>query len=60
MVIGHLFPRDAATMAGLAREAGASRIWAGIQYSSDVTAADALGRSVAERAVGDGSGAALR
>ncbi|MCW8087341.1 phosphatase PAP2 family protein [Sabulicella glaciei] len=63
-VIGHLFPREAATMASLAREAGASRIWAGIHYPSDVTAADALGRSVAERAiqraVGDGSDAAPR
>ncbi|WP_207541292.1 phosphatase PAP2 family protein [Sabulicella rubraurantiaca] len=61
-VIGHLFPRDAGTMAALAREAGESRIWAGIHYPSDVTAAEALGRSVAERAIqraqGDGAGVA--
>jgi hypothetical protein len=58
-VIGYLFPRDAAAMAALAREAGESRIAAGIHYRSDVAAGADLGRAVAgkaiERARADGS-----
>ncbi|MBK1661132.1 phosphatase PAP2 family protein [Paracraurococcus ruber] len=50
-VLGHLFPRDAGTMAALAREAGQSRLWAGIHYPSDVVAAEAIGRGVVARAV---------
>ncbi|WP_156963956.1 phosphatase PAP2 family protein [Muricoccus aerilatus] len=50
-VLAHLFPRDSEAMAALAREAGESRIWAGIHYPGDVTAADLLGRRVAERAI---------
>ncbi|MFC0387514.1 phosphatase PAP2 family protein [Muricoccus vinaceus] len=59
-VLAHLFPRDGEALAALAREAGESRIWAGIHYPSDVIAADLLGRRVAERAIqharGDGAG----
>lgn len=50
-VLGHLFPREARGMAALAREAGESRLWAGIHTASDVTAGEAIGRAVVERAV---------
>jgi membrane-associated phospholipid phosphatase len=50
-VLGHLFPRDASVMAALAREAGESRLWAGIHTASDVTAGEAIGRAVVDRAV---------
>ena len=59
MILGYLFPRDAAALAALGEEAGESRIWAGIHYRADVTAGAALGRAVAEkviaRAQNDGS-----
>lgn len=45
LMLGHLFPRDAAAMAELGGEAGESRIWAGVHYPSDVAA----GRQIAER-----------
>lgn len=51
LVIGHLFPRDAAALAALGREAGESRVWAGIHYRSDVAAGEQLGRQVAGRAI---------
>ncbi|WP_426954086.1 phosphatase PAP2 family protein [Muricoccus radiodurans] len=58
-VLAYLFPRDAEPMTTLAREAGQSRISAGIHYPHDVSAAEALGRRVAERAIerarGDGA-----
>lgn len=61
-VLAHLFPRDGEAMAALAREAGESRIWAGIHYPGDVAAAELLGRRVAERAIhrarNDGAGTA--
>lgn len=49
LTLGHLFPRDSAAMAALAREAGESRLWAGFHYASDVEAAAQIGRRVAER-----------
>lgn len=59
-VLGHLFPRDAAALAALAREAGESRMWAGIHFRSDVEAGQRLGERVAgraiERARADGAG----
>ncbi|MBD0272753.1 MAG: phosphatase PAP2 family protein [Acetobacteraceae bacterium] len=57
-VLAHLFPGDALALTALAREAGQSRIWAGIHYPSDVAGGEVLGRRVAERAIerarGDG------
>ena len=59
VVLGHLFPRDAAAMAALARDAGDSRVWAGIHYPSDVAAgqklAEQVGGRVIERALADGA-----
>jgi membrane-associated phospholipid phosphatase len=48
-VLGSLFPRDAASLTPLAREAGESRIWAGIHYPGDVAAGRQLGEAVAGR-----------
>jgi membrane-associated phospholipid phosphatase len=60
-VLGFLFPDAAATFAALAEEAGRSRLLAGTDYPSDVTAGMALGQQVAnlviERAKTDGSDA---
>ncbi len=50
-VLAHVFSRDAAGLLALAREAGESRIWAGIHYRSDVVAAERLGQRVAERVI---------
>lgn len=49
--LGHLFQREAGAMAALAREAAESRLWAGIHFVSDVTAGEAIGRAVTERAI---------
>jgi membrane-associated phospholipid phosphatase len=60
-VLAYLFPDDAKLFADKADEAGQSRLLAGVQYPSDVTAGLALGRAVAapviERAKSDGSDA---
>jgi hypothetical protein len=54
VVLGHLFPRDAERFLREAEQAGASAIWAGIHFRSDVEAAaamgEAVGRLVLERA----------
>jgi len=50
-MLGHLFPQDAAALMALGREAGESRIWAGIHYRSDVEAGQRLGERVAGRAI---------
>ena len=50
-VMGHLFPRDAATFTSLANEAGESRLWAGIHFRSDITAGLELGRKAAQTIV---------
>ncbi|TXL81985.1 phosphatase PAP2 family protein [Vineibacter terrae] len=59
VILGHLFPRDAAALSALADEGGQSRIAAGIHYRSDVVAGNAMGRAVAgkmiERARDDGA-----
>lgn len=61
-VLAYLFPGDAASFAEQAREAGRSRVSAGVAYPSDVQAGEDLGRKVAaavvERAKADGSDAA--
>lgn len=50
-MLGFLFPAEAEAMAALARDAGESRIWAGIHFRSDVTVGAALGQAVAARAI---------
>lgn len=60
-VLAALFPNDAAVFQAKAEEAGRSRLLAGTDYPSDVTAGLELGRKVAakvlERAKADGSDA---
>ena len=47
-VLGYLFPNDAQTYANQAQECGESRLNAGVQFPSDVSAGLELGRKVAE------------
>jgi membrane-associated phospholipid phosphatase len=58
-VLAYLFPRHADEARALGREAGESRIWAGIHYRMDLDAGFPLGRSVAQKfvawATSDGS-----
>ena len=58
-VLAYLFPTRADFIRAVGREAGDSRIWAGIHYQMDNTAGVELGRSVAQvfiaRAESDGS-----
>lgn len=51
VILGYLFPRDAAALAALAEEARESRVWAGIHYRSDIAAGVALGRAVADKVI---------
>jgi membrane-associated phospholipid phosphatase len=51
VILGYLFPRDAAALAALAQEAAESRVWAGIHYRSDIVAGVALGRAVADKVI---------
>jgi hypothetical protein len=46
-VLAYLFPARAATILALGKEAGDSRIWAGIHYPMDNAAGVALGKAVA-------------
>jgi len=46
-ILAYLFPTRADAMRALAAEAGISRLWAGIHYSMDNIAGNALGRAVA-------------
>jgi PAP2 superfamily len=48
-IIAYLFPRDAEAVRARGKEAGDSRIWAGIHYEMDNEAGVALGRSVARK-----------
>lgn len=58
-MIAYLFPRDADAVRARGKEAGDSRIWAGIHYEMDNQAGVNLGRNVARKfiswAEGDGS-----
>ncbi len=54
VILGYLFPHDAAALAALAEEARESRVWAGIHYRSDIVAGAALGRAVAEKVIDRG------
>jgi membrane-associated phospholipid phosphatase len=60
-VLAYLFPKDAAFFAAQAEAAGQSRLLAGVEYPSDVSAGRELGRAIAElvieRAKSDGSDA---
>ena len=44
-----LFPRDREWLLALAKEAGESRLWAGIHYRFDVEAGEVMGRRVADK-----------
>jgi membrane-associated phospholipid phosphatase len=50
-VLTHFFPDRVAELAGLASDAGLSRILAGIHYRFDVTVGQQLGNAVAEWAI---------
>jgi membrane-associated phospholipid phosphatase len=50
-VLAHLFPKDAHSFADKANMAAQSRLWAGVQYPSDVDAGLELGRAVAVRVI---------
>lgn len=58
-ILAYIYPDDAPAFLALAEEAGRSRVLAGVNYPSDVTAGLELGRAVAaqviERAQADGS-----
>jgi hypothetical protein len=51
IVLGYLFPREAARYAGWVREFGESRFWAGIHFKSDIDAGWEIGRRVGETVV---------
>ena len=48
-VLAEVFPRDSKRFLALAKEAGESRIWAGIHYRFDIEAGETVGRQVAEK-----------
>ena len=50
-VLSYLFPRDADFFAAQAREAGESRLWAGIHYRSDIEAGLEIGRAVGQKVI---------
>lgn len=50
-VLGHLVPAERSTLDSLAREATASRVWAGVHYPFDNEAGTRLGGRVAEAAI---------
>jgi membrane-associated phospholipid phosphatase len=50
-VLGAMLPAEAESLTAMANEAGASRLWAGIHYRSDIDAGLALGRAVAQRVI---------
>jgi membrane-associated phospholipid phosphatase len=63
-VLAYLFPTRADAIRAVGKEAGDSRIWAGIHYQMDNVAGVALGKSVADvfiqRATGDGAAPVAR
>jgi hypothetical protein len=50
-VLAHFFPQDRGRLEGIAREAGMSRIYAGLHFGFDVDAGEEIGRKVAAVAV---------
>jgi membrane-associated phospholipid phosphatase len=59
VVMGHLFPREAARYLSWAKEFGESRLWAGIHFRSDIESGFEMGRRVGllvvDRAKRDGA-----
>jgi hypothetical protein len=51
LVLAELFPQDAAHYKKIGEEFGATRLWAGIHFQSDIDAGYAIGRGVAKKAV---------
>jgi membrane-associated phospholipid phosphatase len=51
LVLAELFPQDAAHYNKIGEEFGATRLWAGIHFQSDIDAGYAIGRGVAKKAV---------
>jgi hypothetical protein len=47
-ILGHYFPRDAATMKAIADEISESAIWAGIHFRTDIATANAMGYQVVD------------
>jgi membrane-associated phospholipid phosphatase len=60
LMLGDMFPADAAPLVALGEQSGNSRVWAGIHYPEDVAAGQELARKVVnrvkERAASDGAG----
>ena len=50
-ILSHFFPEEAAAFQAMADEAAMSRVHAGLQFPSDVSAGLELGRQVAERVI---------
>jgi hypothetical protein len=50
-VLAYLFPRDADYFVAQAREAGESRLWAGIHFRSDIEAGLEIGRAVGQKVI---------
>ncbi len=50
-VLAYLFPEEASLFAQLASEAANTRVNAGINYSSDITAGMAIGKNIAEQII---------
>ena len=50
-VLAYLFPKEAKFFTEKAKQAGESRLWAAVQYPSDVEAGLELGRAVAARVI---------
>jgi hypothetical protein len=60
-VLKYIYPDEVDFLDGKVKEDEASRLWAGVNYPSDITAGDVLGTKVAEKVIasveGDGSDA---
>ena len=50
-VLAYLFPREAPALTAQAEEAGLSRLWGGIHFTSDIRVGLDLGRAVAQRVI---------
>jgi hypothetical protein len=51
VMLAFLFPAHADFIRGVGKEAGDSRIWAGIHYQIDLDSGNALGKSIAQKFV---------
>jgi hypothetical protein len=50
-MLAYLFPREADYVRSIAKEAGDSRIWAGIHFQIDNAAGANLGKRVAQKVI---------